>query len=97
MYNDLPFANINPRSGTDLAAINQKINDIQSEYIAYMVKAKSDKEVEKYFNEMIAKKKAAGYDKLYKYWDQQFKKNKQKLGIKKAWPLKYGSFTEYLK
>jgi len=97
MYNDLPFTNIDPRVGTDLAAIRQKVDDLLDEYTAYMVKAKSEKDVEKYFNEMIAKQKQAGFDKLYKYWDQQFKKNKQKFGIKKAWPLKYGSFNQYLK
>jgi putative aldouronate transport system substrate-binding protein len=97
VYNDLPFCNINPPAGSDLAAINSKVGQIATEYVAYMIKAKNEKEVERYFKEMIAKQKQVGFDKLYKYWNEQFQKNKRKLGIKKAWPLKYGSFTEYLK
>ncbi|MFY9177103.1 MAG: extracellular solute-binding protein [Caldicoprobacterales bacterium] len=83
---DLPFTGINPQGGTDLAGVAARVDEIQLEYVAKMVTASSEEEVEAFFNEMIQKKKEVGYDELHNYRNEQFQKNKEKLGLDFAWP-----------
>ncbi|MNP85704.1 hypothetical protein D3C76_1855610 [compost metagenome] len=51
-----------------------------------MVLAKSEADVEKYFNEEIELETKLGYQKLYDYQNKQFKTAKKALGIEFAWP-----------
>jgi len=85
-YDMLPFESATPLGGTEEAGINAKIEESRVKNRAKMILAKSEAEVEKYYNEQIETEVKLGYQKLYEYQNKQFKDSKKALGIEFAWP-----------
>ncbi|MDQ8739026.1 extracellular solute-binding protein [Paenibacillus sp. LHD-38] len=85
-YYSLPFEGVAVDGGTAEAGIETKINDYRTQMRAAMILAKSEVEVEKLFNEMIAQEEKLGYTRLYEVYNSKFQEAKKKLGIEFAWP-----------
>lgn len=85
-YDMLPFESVTPLGGTEEAGINAKIEESRVKARAKMILAKSEADVEKFFNEEIEQEAKLGYQKLYDYQNKQFKDAKKSLGIPFAWP-----------
>jgi putative aldouronate transport system substrate-binding protein len=85
-YDMLPFESGTPLGGTEEAGINAKIIENRTKMRAKMILAKSEEEVEKFFNETIEQEEKLGYKKLYDYQNKMFLEAKKALGIQFAWP-----------
>ncbi|NBD25334.1 type 2 periplasmic-binding domain-containing protein [Paenibacillus glycinis] len=85
-YDMLPFESITPLGGTDEGGINAKIEENRKKQRAKMILAKSEADVEKYFNDEIEMEAKLGYQKFYDYENKQFQDAKKSLGIEFAWP-----------
>jgi len=84
-YDMLPFESINPLGGTEEGGIQAKIEENRIKQRAKMILAKSEPDVEKFFNEGIEREEKLGYRKLYDYQNNQFQAAKKALGIEFAW------------
>ncbi|CAK4834040.1 unnamed protein product [Aphanomyces euteiches] len=85
-YDMLPFESITPLGGTDEGGINAKVEENRKKWRAKMILAKSEADVEKYFNDEVEMEAKLGYQKFYDYQNKQFKDAKKSLGIEFAWP-----------
>ncbi|MGG1556401.1 hypothetical protein [Paenibacillus ferrarius] len=85
-YDMLPFESTTPLGGTKEAGINAKIEESRVKARAKMFLAKSEADVEKFYNEEIELEKNLGYQELYTYQNNQFLQAKKALGIQFAWP-----------
>lgn len=85
-YPDLAFSKLNPPAGTDLAATRVRIKEYTKQMAPKLIMASSEQEVEKLWDEMLAKKRELGYDELFKFQSEQFKLAKEKLAVDFAWP-----------
>ncbi|WP_409341579.1 hypothetical protein [Paenibacillus sp. MBLB4367] len=85
-YDMLPFESATPLGGTEEAGINAKIEENRTKQRAKMILAKSDADIEKFYNEGIELENKLGYQKLYDYQNKKFQEAKKALGIPFAWP-----------
>ncbi|WP_138751383.1 hypothetical protein [Paenibacillus sinopodophylli] len=85
-YDMLPFESITPLGGTEEGGINAKIEEQRKKQRAKMILAKSEADIEKFFNEEIQREEKLGYQKLYDYQNKQFQEAKKALGMAFAWP-----------
>lgn len=85
-YDDKIFSNVIPEGGSDLAAISAQIEDYWSQQAAQIIMAPSAEEAEKLYNDAIAQMDQMGMKELDEYRNERFQKNKEKMGVKFAWP-----------
>jgi len=86
VYNDAAFDNINPRGGTDEAAMDAEIGVYWEKQFVKMIMAESEEELERIYNETIKHIDELGAEQVYKVNNERFQANKAKLGIDFAWP-----------
>jgi putative aldouronate transport system substrate-binding protein len=85
--NGLPFFDIYPPNGTDLAGKYQKLKDKYNlETTKIIMSAKSDAEVDSMMAELKKYCEANDYDEVVAYADKRFQQNKAKLGLQYAYP-----------
>lgn len=85
-YNALAYEATRISGGTAESSIKVKVDDFTGKAVAEMILAKSEAEVDKRYEKMIKDQEKLGFDKLYEYQNKEFKKAKERLGIKYIWP-----------
>lgn len=85
-YDDKIFSNVIPEGGSDLAAVSAQIEDYWSQQSAQIIMAPSAEEAEKLYNDAITQMDQMGMKELDEYRNERFQKNKEKMGVKFAWP-----------
>lgn len=85
-YDDKIFSNVIPDGGSDLSAISAQISDYWSQQSAQIIMASSAEEAEKLYNESIIQMDQMGMKELDDYKNERFQQNKEKMGVKIAWP-----------
>lgn len=73
---------VEPESGSDLLALQTKIDTYWNQEEAKMMRASSEKEAEKLYDAAIKKIEKMGLDKIYKYKNDKFHDNKDLFDIK---------------
>lgn len=72
---------VEPESGSDLLALQTKIDTYWNQEEAKMMRASSEKEAEKLYDAAIKKIEEMGLDKIYKYKNEKFHDNKDLFDI----------------
>ena len=72
---------VEPESGSDLLALQTKIDTYWNQEEAKMMRASSEKEAEKLYDAAIKKIEKMGLDKIYKYKNDKFHDNKDLFDI----------------
>jgi len=72
---------VEPESGSDLLALQTKIDTYWNQEEAKMMRASSEKEAEKLYDDAIKKIEKMGLDKIYKYKNDKFHDNKDLFDI----------------
>ena len=80
VYDGRAAENIDPDRGTDLLALQTKINNYWNQQEILMMRAASEDECTKVYNEAIAKIKEMGVQKIIDSQNEKFKANKVKAG-----------------
>ncbi len=75
------FDDLVPLPSSEEGIIDTKISNKWGTALTKLILAKSEAEFDTLFNQFIADRNAAGYDKLMAYWQKKYEENKTKLGI----------------
>jgi putative aldouronate transport system substrate-binding protein len=75
------FDGISPTGDSDEGIAATSIAQLWGKALPKLLMSKSDVEFDKVFNEFIEKRKAAGFDKVLEYQQNEYEKNKKKLGL----------------
>lgn len=86
IFDDKIFTDVAPEAGSDLAAIAAQINAYWGQQFPLIVMAESQEEAEKIYQDTIAQMDVMGMKELDDYQNQRFQANKEKMGLKYAWP-----------
>lgn len=86
LFDNKCFRDIKPEAGTDMAAKKARIDEYWGQCAPKIVMASSAAECEKLYNEAIKGMEDLGLKELETYQNERFQKNKEKMGIKFAWP-----------
>jgi len=86
IYDNKCFTDVEPVSGTDLAGISAQIADYWKTVEPQMIMAESEEECKNVYQEALAQLDALGMQQLMEFRNERFQKNKEKLGLKFAWP-----------
>ncbi len=86
VLNNLAWNNIGPPGGSEAAAIAGEIDTYWSAQLPKMVMASSAAEVEAIWRESVAHMDRLGHETLWQVENANFQSNKEKLGLRYAWP-----------
>ena len=86
VYDDTAFQNLGPFGGTDEAVLDSEITVYMDEQIPKMVLAASDEELMAVYDETMKTLKKMGIDAVRKAQNERFQENKDRIGVKFAWP-----------
>lgn len=86
IFDDKIFTDVAPEAGTDLAAIAAQINAYWGQQFPLIVMADTQEEAEKIYRDTIAQMDVMGMKDLDEYQNGRFQANKEKMGLKYAWP-----------
>lgn len=86
IFDDKIFTDVAPEAGTDLAAIAAQINAYWGQQFPLIVMADTQEEAEKIYRDTIAQMDVMGMKDLDEYQNRRFQANKEKMGLKYAWP-----------
>ncbi len=75
------FDDLIPLPSSEEGIIDTKISNKWGAVLPKLILAKSSEEFDTLFNQFVADRTAAGYDKLMAYWQKRYEENKVKLGI----------------
>ena len=86
VLNDLAWNNIGPDGGTDEAAIAAEAATYWTAQLPQMVMASSPAEVEAIWRDSVAHIRRLGIERVWEVENQKFQRNKERLGLRYAWP-----------
>ncbi|TVR61958.1 MAG: extracellular solute-binding protein [Spirochaetaceae bacterium] len=86
VLNDLAWNNIGPDGGTDEAAIAAEVGTYWEAQLPQMVMASSPAEVEAIWRDSVAHIRRLGVESVWEVENQKFQRNKERLGLRYAWP-----------
>ena len=75
------FDDLIPLPSSEEGIIDTKISNKWGAVLPKLILAKSSEEFDTLFNQFVADRSAAGYDKVMAYWQKRYEENKVKLGI----------------
>lgn len=86
IFDDKIFTDTAPEAGSDLAAISAQIDAYWGQQFPMIVMAATPEEATRIYNETIAQMDTMGMEELDTYKNERFQANKEKMGLRFAWP-----------
>lgn len=86
IYDDKLFTDVSPESGSDLAAIDAQLTSYWSQQFPTIVMSPDGESAKQVYESVISQMDSMGMEKLDQYKNEQFNKNKEKMGVVYAWP-----------
>jgi len=83
---DKIFSNVIPESGTDLAMIRSTTDEYWRQQVPQIIMASSQEQCAQMLADTLAKMDEMGLKKLDEFKNGRFQENKEKMGVKFAWP-----------
>lgn len=92
LFDDKIFSDVQPDPGTDMAILAKKIEDYYAPVKSQIILASSEEEAIQLYEQAIAEMDAIGFEELIKFKNEKFHQNKERFGLKYAWPKNQKKF-----